>query len=118
MSNDPTSRAELRRRLAATIGEEAADSLMEALPPHRWDELATKQDLTLLKSDLERLRTDFERVFAHHREVIDARFDANEHKLVAAFHQELSRNTRAIVFSQIGVVLSTATAVIAAAKLL
>jgi hypothetical protein len=132
MSNDPTSRAELRRRLAASIGDEAADTLMEALPPHSWDELATKHDVFALKTDLEAVKADvaevkadvaevkadvagLRREFEHHRELIDARFEANEHKLMSAFRGELART---VVISQFASVLATAGVVIAAAKLL
>ncbi len=52
MSNDPRSRDHLRQRLDQTIGEEASDTLMEALPPVPSNELATKADLGELEQRL------------------------------------------------------------------
>ena len=58
----PTSESErerlaLRERLAEAVGSETAGLLMEHIPPSRWDELATKDDLTELatKDDLNKL---------------------------------------------------------------
>jgi len=58
MARDPRSRHELKRKLEEALGQEAADTLMEALPPHPWDELATKADVALLRTDVEALRAD------------------------------------------------------------
>jgi hypothetical protein len=114
MPRDPQSRDELHRRLAESIGPEAAATLMEALPPHPWDELASRSDVGELRRDFERLDTKIDRV----EERFTARLETTEHKLMAAFRLELASSTRAIIFSQIGVVLSTGTLVIAAARLL
>src|SRR5437764_206623 len=51
MARNPQSRDELHRRLVEFIGSEAADTLMEALPPHSWDELATK-DMVVATKDM------------------------------------------------------------------
>lgn len=50
-------RLALRERLAEAVGSETAGLLMEHIPPSRWDELATKDDLTELatKDDLNKL---------------------------------------------------------------
>ena len=52
-------RLALRERLAEAVGSETAGLLMEHIPPSRWDELATKDDLTELatKDDLNKLAT-------------------------------------------------------------
>lgn len=128
MPRDPQSRDELHRRLAESIGPEAAATLMEALPPHPWDELASRSDVAVLKTDVAVLKTDvgelcrdFERLdtkIDRVEERFTARLETTEHKLMAAFRLELASSTRAIIFSQIGVVLSTGTLVIAAARLL
>ncbi|MCC7075916.1 MAG: hypothetical protein IT198_02210 [Acidimicrobiia bacterium] len=48
----PEERNELFERLAEVLGEENAARLMEHLPPSRWDEIATKDDLRLLENRL------------------------------------------------------------------
>ena len=53
----PTSESErerlvLRERLAEAVGSETAGLLMEHIPPSRWDELATKDDLTELATKM------------------------------------------------------------------
>ncbi len=45
-------RLHLRDKLIETIGERNAEVLMEALPPMRYDELATKQDVLSVRRDL------------------------------------------------------------------
>jgi hypothetical protein len=58
-------RHELLQRLEELLGSEHAATLMEHLPPDRWNELATKADLDRFatKEDLERFATkeDLER---------------------------------------------------------
>lgn len=45
-------RRELYTALSGAIGPSAAESLMEALPPFGWSELAQRSDLALLRGDL------------------------------------------------------------------
>ncbi|MDE0066587.1 MAG: hypothetical protein OXN44_06915 [Acidimicrobiaceae bacterium] len=44
-------RFELREELIEFIGQDKAETLMEALPPVSWDQLATKDDLNTLGDD-------------------------------------------------------------------
>jgi hypothetical protein len=110
MARDPRSRDELRRRLDEALGEEAADTLMEALPPLPWNELATKADLVDLKVDIDRVE---ERVLL--------RLDSLEHKITAVFRAELNTaitsQTRAMMISTFGTVVGVGSLVLAAAKI-
>ena len=49
---DERSRHELFRRLEQTLGEEAAATLMEHLPPVGWADVATRRDIDSLRADL------------------------------------------------------------------
>jgi hypothetical protein len=58
-------RHDLHEGLAEAIGRERAETLMSMLPPVGWADVATKQDLQILRSelraDLAELRSDVER---------------------------------------------------------
>lgn len=145
MARDPRSPDELHRRLTEVLGAEAADTLMEALPPHRWDELARKDDIYVLKRDVDELRHDVEVVKAdvesvkhdvgllrigferfddrldHMETRWETRLEATEHEIVAAFRGELNHaitsQTRSILFSLLGGMLGTGSLVLTAARL-
>jgi hypothetical protein len=68
---DERSRHQLYLRLEAALGPDAATTLMEHLPPTGWADVAMKRDLDALEQRL------------------DLRFEALEHKLVAAFRGDL-----------------------------
>ena len=71
MELDERSRHQLYLRLEEVLGPDAATTLMEHLPPVGWADVAMKRDLDALEQRL------------------DLRFEALEHKLVAAFRGEL-----------------------------
>lgn len=78
-------RLALLNRLSEVLGEEEARTLMECLPPVRWDQLATRDDI---RASEERLRTEFNGQFA----LVNARFaevhtciDGLENKMDAGF---------------------------------
>ncbi len=52
MSVTEEDRLRLRVRLNEVLGEREAAVLMESVPPVKYDELATKQDLGLLRDEL------------------------------------------------------------------
>jgi len=63
MSITEASRFQLRTAIGQILSEEAADTLMELLPPVGWADVATKTDLQHvrdeLKADLHALRIEF-----------------------------------------------------------
>ena len=63
MSITEASRFQLRTAIGQILSEEAADTLMELLPPVGWADVATKTDLQHLrdelKADMLNLRNEF-----------------------------------------------------------
>jgi hypothetical protein len=63
MSITEASRFQLRTAIGQILSEEAADTLMELLPPVGWADVATKTDLQHLrdelKADIHSLRVEF-----------------------------------------------------------
>ena len=53
MSTSESKRLALREKLAEALGSETAGTLMEHIPPERWDELATKTDLRQFGNQLQ-----------------------------------------------------------------
>ncbi|HEV7864902.1 MAG TPA: hypothetical protein VGR20_19530 [Acidimicrobiia bacterium] len=97
-------------RLEQLLGPESAETLMEMMPPAGWADVATKRDLDALEQRM------------------DLRFEASEHKLLAAFRGELlaavtaqtniiSAQTRTLVMANLGAVLSVAALAFGAARL-
>lgn len=50
MTVDDRTRLNLHRKLEAVLGSEEADTLMAHLPPVRWRDVATKDDLRSLEA--------------------------------------------------------------------
>ena len=82
---DEARRLALLSRLSEVLGEEEARTLIECLPPVRWEHLATKDDI---KASEDRIRTEMNGKFA----LVDAEFarvhtriDGLEHKMDAGF---------------------------------
>jgi hypothetical protein len=67
MTIDERKRHALYERLDEVLDDEHADTLMELLPPVGWADVATKQDLEILRSEM---RAGFSDVRAElHREL-------------------------------------------------
>jgi hypothetical protein len=80
MSPNEQGRHELFLALEGAIGTDPARTLMEQLPPRRWDDLATHDDLARFDERFVRIDERFERIddrFA----VVDQRFDRIERRL-------------------------------------
>jgi hypothetical protein len=55
---DERRRLELAEAARCTFGDDAGITLMELLPPVGWADVATKQDLLVLRGDLDLVRDD------------------------------------------------------------
>ncbi|MGH9011442.1 MAG: hypothetical protein ACRDYF_16590 [Acidimicrobiia bacterium] len=131
MALDERARHELFLRLEQILGAESAETLMEMLPPVGWADVATKRDLDALE---ERMNLRFE-AQEQRFQLVDQRFDALErhldqrfegweHKLLAAFREELlaqsnviGAQTRALIKANLGTVVSLAALAFAVARL-
>ena len=71
MAVSEKNRIKLHDGLTKTIGEEEADTLMESLPPDKWDQLVTKTDLKSVESgicnELSKLRVDTNTQITDHK---------------------------------------------------
>ncbi|MDW3217078.1 MAG: hypothetical protein R8F63_00585 [Acidimicrobiales bacterium] len=94
MSVDEPVRLRLHRRLSELLDAELADAMMESMPPTRWDQLATKDDLQRLDARTERI----ERTLVDHGERfehLDARTERLE-SLMAAQGERLENRIDAL----------------------
>lgn len=82
MSVDEPVRLRLHRRLSELLDAELADAMMESMPPMRWDQLATKDDIERLDARTERL----ESLMAAQGERLENRIDALGERLEAKIH--------------------------------
>ncbi len=60
MSVDERRRLQLADAAKRALGDDAGVTLMEMLPPVGWADVATKQDIALLRGDLQLLETRLE----------------------------------------------------------
>ncbi len=106
-------RLALLDRLREVLGEEEARTLIECLPPVRWEQLATKDDV---KASEERIRTEMNGKFAQvdgEFARVHARIDGLEHTMEAGFKDvrgemalQIARLTRTMVFIMSGFMLT------------
>jgi hypothetical protein len=80
MAVDERSRRQLYQKLQEVLGQEEAATLMEHLPAGGVGQLATKDDLGLMKDDLRAVRDELE-----HK--IDHRVDVAEQRLLTEIHR-------------------------------
>jgi len=84
MSITEASRFQLRTAMGQILNEEAADTLMELLPPVGWADVATKTDLQHLrdelKSDIQSLRNELKGDMHALQLTIEATFEMRLHE--------------------------------------
>jgi hypothetical protein len=80
MSPNEQGRHELFLALEGALGTDPARTLMEQLPPRRWDDLATHDDLARFDERFVRIDERFERIDERFA-VVDQRFDRIERRL-------------------------------------
>jgi hypothetical protein len=71
MPVDERRRLELADAAKRTFGDDAGITLMELLPPVGWADVATKQDLLVLRGDLDLVRDDLGRLRGEVNELRD-----------------------------------------------
>jgi hypothetical protein len=78
MPVDERRRLELADAVKRALGDDAGITLMEMLPPVGWADVATKQDLFVLRGDIDNLRGEFSALRDEvHREIGDLRTEFN-----------------------------------------
>ena len=98
-------RLALAERLIEVLGKEPALTLMEHLPPTSWDQLATKDDVKMAAIELRGEFAELRGEFAELRgEFAELRGESREHRGELAL--QIARQTRTIVFTQLGVALT------------
>lgn len=109
-------RLALLSRLTEAIGADAARTIMESLPPMRWDQLATKDDLKALEERLvNKFGGEFNKVygeFAKFRGEMNGEFAKVDGEfanlrgeikdLRGSISLEISKQTRTLVFTMVG----------------
>ena len=120
MAVDERARHELYEQLARVLGPEAATTLLEHLPPGGWSDVATTRDLDQLEQRIA-LRFEASEVRIDARfEAVDARIEAAEQRMLAVFRGELvtaiTTQTRTMIFTMAGTVVSLSAVALTAAR--
>ena len=104
MSVDERRRLQLADAAKRALGDDAGVTLMEMLPPVGWADVATKQDIALLRGDLQLLETRLEDRLELFENRLDARFERGFRQMLVTVSSML-----------IGGFLASTAAVVAAA---
>lgn len=110
MAVDERKRHEMYLSLEQALGREAADTLMELVPPVGWADVATRHDLKALEAatrkDLKGLEERMELRF----QVVDNKFNAMEARMLSTLSDKLRRQTitlATLILGAAGAVIAT-----------
>jgi hypothetical protein len=109
MVTSAAARDRFDRTIKPLLGDEAADFLLDALPPMSWDEVATK-------SDLAELRAEMRHGFAELRAEMVTKADLAE-QLRLHVDARVGEISRWWIFSCMGMQAATVAGVVAAVRL-
>ncbi len=129
---DERARLGLHQRLEAVLGDEAAVTLMQHLPPGGWTDLATKGDINGLDhrfdglgqridgleqrfDGLERRMDRFENRFENRMDRSDDQME-RLHQRMDSFHQELRTQTRVFILAMLGAMVTNTSIIVAAIR--
>ena len=122
MSITEASRFQLRTAIGQILSEEAADTLMELLPPVGWADVATKTDLQHLrdelKSDINSLRVATKTDIQHLREELKADMRALQLTIEITIEKRIHEQTRWLITTMIAMNTVMLAASVALSKLI
>ncbi|MGH3441956.1 MAG: hypothetical protein ACRDUY_07910 [Nitriliruptorales bacterium] len=111
MAVEERRRVALRQQVAATWGEEAADTLFELVTPAGHD-VATKGDILRLEERMDARFAAVDARFASVEQRLVERMESLEHRLVGVFERRIAdavtSQTRTIVLSQLAALVAIA----------
>ena len=122
MSITEASRFQLRTAIGQILSEEAADTLMELLPPVGWADVATKTDLQHLrdelKGDINSLRVATKTDIQHLREELKADMRALQLTIEITIEKRIHEQTRWLITTMIAMNTVMLAASVALSKLI
>jgi hypothetical protein len=122
MSITEASRFQLRTAIGQILSEEAADTLMELLPPVGWADVATKTDLQYLrdelKSDIQNLRVATKTDLQHLRDELKGDMHALQLTFEATLEKRLHEQSRWLITTMIAMNTVMLAASVALSKLI
>jgi hypothetical protein len=122
MSITEASRFQLRTAIGQILSEEAADTLMELLPPVGWADVATKTDLQHLrdelKADILNLRNEFKADILNLRNEFKADIQALQLSFETTLEKRLHEQTKWFITTMIAMNAVTVAVAVALSKLI
>lgn len=122
MSITEASRFQLRTAIGQILDEEAADTLMELLPPVGWADVATKTDLQHLrdelKADIQNLRVATKTDLQHLRDELKGDMHALQLIFEATLEKRLHEQTKWLITTMIAMNTVMLAASVALSKLI